>query len=82
MNGDFFNYQNKHEHPVWHAWRGDEILLLLLTLMLWGENVILMFVIFRFYNSSGGFEGIFSCWLKKSLTIGFLIQNQRHTQSY
>lgn len=20
MNGDFFNYQNKPEYPVWHAW--------------------------------------------------------------
>lgn len=53
MNGDFFNYQNKQEYPVWHAWGGDEILLSLLTLWV-TVIVILMIVIFIFCNFNGG----------------------------
>ncbi len=86
MNGDFFNYQNKQEYLVWHAWRGNEILLLLLfllLLMLCGKNVI--FVIFMFYNSNGGLEDTLAYWLKKSLTMaGFLklFQSQRYILKY
>lgn len=48
---------------------GIEVLLLLLLLMLWGINLILMFVVFMFYNSNWGVGNIFASWLKKSLTI-------------
>lgn len=33
--------------------------------MLWGKNVILMFVVFMFHNPNGSLEAIFACWLKK-----------------